>query len=74
MLQVTHKLDHIMLYRAGFELTLVVIDIYYVGSYKSNYHMVTNTTAHVNACIIVNNKFLPGLRKYFFTSRILFSR
>jgi len=73
MPQVTHKLYHIMLYRAGFELTLVMIDTYYIGSYKSNYHMITTTTAHVNACII-NNEFLPGLRKYFFTSRILFSQ
>ena len=49
--QVADKLDHIMLYRvhivsAGFELTtLVVIGIDCIGSYKSNYHMITTTTA-----------------------------
>ena len=73
MPQVTHKLCHTMLYRAGFELTtLVVIDTYYIGSYKSNYHMVTTTTARVNACIIVHDEFLPGLREYLLTSRILY--
>ena len=49
LLQVTIKLDHIMLYWVhftwvGFKLsTLVVIGIDIVGSYKSNYHTIMTT-------------------------------
>ena len=49
--QVTDKLCHIMLYRlhivwAGFELmTLMAIGTDCIGSYKSNYHAITTTTA-----------------------------
>jgi hypothetical protein len=47
--QVTDKLYHIMLYTSPlsrFKLTTsVVIGTDYIGSYKSNYHMITATTA-----------------------------
>ena len=49
--QVTDKLYHIILYqvnmaKAAFELiTLVVIGIDCIGSYKSNYYTITTTTA-----------------------------
>ena len=44
--QVTDNLYHIMLYRAGFELTtLVVIGTDCISSCKFNYHTITTTTA-----------------------------
>jgi hypothetical protein len=49
--QVTDKLYHIMLYQvrltwARFELTtIVVVGTDCIGSYKSNYHMITTTMA-----------------------------
>jgi hypothetical protein len=56
--QVTDKLYHIMLYTSPwyrFELTTsVVIGTDCIGSYKSNYHMITATTAYQLSCISIN--------------------
>jgi hypothetical protein len=40
--QATNKIYHIMLYT---NQNAVVIGIYCIGSYKSNYHTITTTTA-----------------------------
>ncbi len=41
----------------GFELkTLLVIGTDYIGSYKSNYHMITTTTVSCNGGEITTNK------------------
>ena len=55
--QVTGNLYHIMLYQvwAGFELTtFVMIGTDCIGSYKSNYHTITTTTAPVNVQYIID--------------------
>jgi len=63
--QVNGKLFHIMLYRvllvwAEFELTtLVVMGTDCIGSYKSNYHAITTTTAPtVQLGLTINTKML----------------
>ena len=56
--QVTDKLYHIMLYRAGFELrTSVIIGTDCIGNCRSNYHTITTTTAPIYS-------FVSGCSKY----------
>jgi len=51
--QVTDKLYHLILW-VGFKLTaLVVIGTDCIGSYKSNYHIITTTTALILAIYIL---------------------
>jgi len=48
-----------MLYRAGFELTaLVVIGTDYTGSCKSNYHTITTTDALTNIWYLLSYYWL----------------
>jgi hypothetical protein len=62
--QVNDKLYHILLYLvhiawAGFELTaLVAIDTDCIGSYKSNYHTITTTTAPNNILAITQARLI----------------
>ena len=63
--QVTDKLYHIMLYTSPwyrFELTTsVVIGTDCIGSYKSNYHMITATTALIS---LITTSIHPKKRSY----------
>ena len=58
--QVTDKLYHIVLYTSPWALfaltTLVVIGTDCIGSYKSNYHTITTTTAPQNfSCLLITS-------------------